>query len=145
MARIPRGLHNTQPKPNATETILSKDILTEGDVRLLMRRVNADWGEALSASGIAIINQLSSKDGGYTLTPEQVEKGRRWLEKHRRDMGYRESAVMDDFADIRLVGTASGEYNNYQYPYYRVRSQPDAEGHRSTFDYKVEGGELHIG
>lgn len=128
------------------DSVLSKDVLTESDVHLLMRRINADndiMGR-MGDSASKIVDGLSSRDGGYVLTPEQVEKGRAWLNKHRKDMGAREEEVMDNFQTIRLIGTAPGEYNNYQYPYYEVRSKPDPSGHASTFAYKVEGGQLHI-
>jgi hypothetical protein len=122
--------------------ILKKTVLSEGDVRLLMRRINAGDREVQNA----LWNFPPERSGGsgWLLSREQVEKGKAWLNKHWRDMGYRELAVMDNFEDIWLIGTAPGEYNNYQYPYYRVVSYPDAESYRSHFDYKVEGGKLFI-
>ena len=130
------GVSSRFRKPGKTSDILAKDILSEGDVHLLMRRINRDYPDKIDHE---IAEAIYSKEDGYKLTPEQIEKGRKWLEKHRKDMGYREESVMDDFKEIRLVGTAPGETNNYQYPYYRVIANDG-----SSFEYKVEGGELHI-
>ncbi len=147
-----RGLRSegmSTKRADSTDSILAQDELSEKDVRLLMRRINEDlsWeggNSRLGPTGSAILNRLLEKEQ-YKLSPEQVEKGRAWLMKHyKNDMGYREKDVMDRFETITLIGTAPGERNNYQYPYYRVKSKPDAEGHRSTFEYKVEGGQLYI-
>lgn len=150
MTRFPTYKHSRKFKIT-NSALLGQDVLSENDVHLLMRRINSHYGEdgdfrSLSTAPDVrqIVNALGSRDGGYVLTPQQVEKGRAWLNKHRNDMGAREEAVMDDFETIRLVGTAPGEYNAYQYPYYMVLSKPDSEGRHGSFEYKVEGGRLHI-
>ena len=139
-------------KPNSNEAILTNETLSEQQVRLLMRRINQDvhWdggNSRLGPEGHHLVEQIYSHDNGegYRLSAEQQEKARVWLMKHyKNEMGYREQAIMDNFGGIKLIGTAPGELNNYQYPYYKVYSKPDAEGHHDTFEYKVEGGKLHI-
>lgn len=105
---------------------MEEQTLTENEVRRLVRRINNGAN-------------VEFPETGYRLTPEQQQKGLEWLLKHKDKMGNRETEAVDNLSEIRLVGTVPGQYNNHQYPCYRVIARS-----RGRFDYKVEGGGLYI-
>jgi hypothetical protein len=105
---------------------MEEQTLTENEVRRLVRRIN---------NGV----NVEFPETGYCLTPEQEQKGLEWLVKHKDEMGYRETEAVDNLSEIRFVGTVPGQYNNHQYPSYRVIGRSGVK-----FDYKVEAGRLYI-
>jgi len=121
-----------------------KDVLTERDVALLMRRINS--GKIKPKDLFEAIPLLDSGEG-LGLTKEQQEKGRKWLvnqwktpsgvERKNNPFGYREQDVLENFKEIRLRDFYS-ERGNYYYPYYEVI------GGDSSFEYYVSGGQVHI-
>jgi hypothetical protein len=122
-------------------TPFEKEKLTESEVNLLTRRINA---QTIKASEVEHI-----KDGtGYDLTEEQSNKGLAYLrnqdktpkgqEKENSPFRAREQEILyDNSANIRLKDVYS-ERGNYYYPVYEVNSS------KGTFDYYVSGGKVHI-
>jgi hypothetical protein len=105
---------------------MEEQTLTENEVRRLVRRINNGAN-------------VEFPETGYRLTNEQQQKGLEWLVKHKDGMGYREMEAVENPSEIRFVGTVPGQYNNHQYPCYRVIGRGAGK-----FDYKVEGGRLYI-
>jgi hypothetical protein len=113
--------------------------LSEKDVHLILRRVNNDK----DARNDPTVQAFYMNDGGWKLTKDQQEKGRKWLSqtRNRKKMGLRELGAIENMKEITLIGTIPGERNDHQYPLYQVQG---SEAKAQKFDYKVEGGELYI-
>lgn len=125
-----------------------KQTLTEREVKLLLKRMNEGK-----------INPSQLRDNGYALTPDQVEKGRAWLtnlwitprgvERKNNPYGYRETSILRSFKTIRLAGVFDatppgwkvmfGPSQKLYIPYYKV------VGDGNSFEYYVQGGEIHLG
>jgi len=108
--------------------------LPEKDINLIMRRINNDE----DAQDDPCVQAFYANDEGWKLTEAQEEKGRKWLLKKKKHLGYREMDALQNMKEMRIVGTIPGERNDYQYPLYQVI------GYESSFEYKVEGGEIYI-
>ncbi len=83
-----------------------------------------------------------NNEDGHELTVGQNEKGREWLNRkpQRDSMGTRETGVMDDFKEIRLLGiTETHSGSGFYIPFWRVISNDG-----STFEYRNIGGEISI-
>ena len=118
----------------------AKETLTEQEVNLIKRRLNAG---KLDASEMW-------KDDGWKLTPEQNAKGKEWLfklyktprgvERENMPYGYRETAILDSLEEIRLKEfyDAGNAYVSFYVPEYV------AYGAEGSFEYYVSGGEIHI-
>ena len=106
--------------------------LSEKDLKLILRRINN------GASNDPSVQAFLQNDEGWKLTKDQQMKGKKWLLKKKSKLGAREMDALENMKEIRVAGTAPGEYNNYQYPLYWVK------GRDNSFLYKVEGGELYL-
>ena len=124
-----------------------KGYLTEREVLLLKGRLNNHGLD---------FHDIPFPEGGFKLTPEQIEKGRSWLvnlwktprgkERKNNPFGYRETHVLEDFKEIRLLEFVD-RANYYQaqmgmkayQPYYWVIANDG-----STFQYLVWAGEVEI-
>jgi hypothetical protein len=118
-----------------------KQRLTERDVKLLLRRLY---------DGKISTRQL--REGGYSLTPDQVEKGRKWLmaqwvtpkgvERKNNPFGYREQEILERFRTIRLadvhdISLYRSAFKNYV-PIYECLGAGDG------FQYYIQGGTISI-
>ncbi len=118
-----------------------KQRLTESEVKLLLRRLNDGK-----------IDPHKLRRGGYSLTPDQVEKGRKWLvsrwitpkgvERKNSPFGYREKDVLKHFKTIRLSDATDisryGSSRPFYVPVYEVTGGGDG------FVYYISGGEINI-
>lgn len=124
--------------------ILTTDILTELDVKLLLKRANN--GTLTDEE-----RKLFMAKSPYALSAEQVEKGRAWLmdqwktprgiERKNNPFGYREEDALSKFSTIELIDLYDAGNINYHYfmPVYRVRDVEDG-----GFDYYVKAGKIEI-
>jgi hypothetical protein len=124
-----------------------KDILSEAEVLLLKRRLNA---------GKIKPSDIPWPEEGYKLTPEQLQKGLDWLldqwktpygvERKNNPFGYREQDVLEHFKEFKLIDF----YDNVNYaqvqagihnylPYYRVIGTDGG-----TFEYYNDYTGIHI-
>jgi len=130
---------------NKNMPLVTKPMMTESEVNLLMRRINAGKIKPSDLSK----NKLIYDGEGIKLTQEQSEKGRRWLldkwksptgkERKGNPYGYREQDIIDNFREIRLADTYPSRYGNYHHPLYRAYSTKG-----DTMDYYIEGGNVNI-
>lgn len=129
-----------------TRRIMSQPTLTESEIQLVKTRMNSNKVK---------MSDYTFRDGGYDLTPSQVEKGRKYLldlwktpsgqERKNNPFGYREQRALETFETIRLIDWYPAEnyymvqagIHNYQ-PYYEV------VGKEQDFQYTVVGGEVQI-
>ena len=128
-----------------------KGYLTEREVLLIKNRLNK-----MDSSDSVHDVPFPEDGGGFTLTPEQVEKGRYWLfnkwktptgrERKNNPFGYREQNVLENFETIKLIDFVDrANYTQHQYgirayqPYYQVIGS-DGSG----FQYLVWGGKCEI-
>ena len=133
-----------------TKIDYEKGYLTEREVLLLKRRLNKGEDSKFA------VGDIPFPEDGFRLTPEQVEKGRYWLvnqwrtprgkDRKNSPFGYRETHVLENFEDIRLldfVDRANSTQHQYgmrlYQPYYWVIGT-DGTG----FQYLVWGGECEI-
>lgn len=127
---------NPQAKP------FYKKQLTEQEVKLLLRRLNA---KKISFGDLP----ENFQDGdGWELTTEQFQKGRDWLlnrwktpsgvERKNNPFGYREEAILEKATSIDLKDFYPQGMSGYLLPVYRVNS---SEG---SFEYVVSAGEIII-
>jgi len=118
-----------------------KQKLTEREVNLLLRRLN---------SGMIKASQL--RRGGYALTPDQVEKGRKWLmnlwvtptgaERKNNPFGYREEAILETFQTIRLAEVTDISPYHAPHPFYVPVYE--VVGKEGSFVYYLSGGKINI-
>lgn len=123
------------------EEFKGKQRLTENELKLLLRRLN---------DGKIKVSQL--RRGGYALTAEQVEKGRKWLmnlwqtprgvERKNNPFGYREQAVLESFKTIRMLDVYDAARYG-QRPYYIPLFEAIGKA-GDSFQYYVWGGEINI-
>lgn len=118
-----------------------KQRLTESEVKLLLKRLNDGK-----------IDSHQFRLGGYSLTPDQVEKGRKWLlsrwitpkgvERKNSPFGYREKDVLKHFKALRLADVTDishyGSSRRFYVPVY------EATGAGDGFLYYIAGGEINI-
>ncbi|GAG29485.1 unnamed protein product [marine sediment metagenome] len=129
-----------------------KGYLTEREVLLLKNRLNGVNKAGFKHSEIP----FPEEGEGFSLTPQQIEKGRYWLvnqwktprgtERKNNPFGYREQHVLEEFETIKLVDFVDkANYYQNQYgirayqPYYRVEGKDG-----STFEYLVWSGQCQI-
>jgi len=121
-----------------------KPVLTEREVNLLMRRINAG---KIKPSDLSKIKRIYDGEG-IPLTPEQSEKGRRYLynlwktprgkERKNNPFGYREEDIIDNLREIRLRDVYS-ERGNFYVPLYEAISKQG-----NSMEYYVSGGKISI-
>ena len=124
-----------------------KGYLTESEVLLLKSRLN---------NGKITHDEIPFPEDGFNLTPEQVDKGYKWLmnlwvtptgkERKNNPYGWREMETLKNFKTIKLIEfTDRANYYQHQIgirnhtPYYEVIAK-----NGMGFDYLVEGGEIQI-
>ena len=129
------------------DSFSGKNVLTEREVRLMLRRLN---------NGRLNPSEIDFPEDGFALTPEQVQKGYKWLinkwrtptgkERKNNPFGYREEHVLENFKTIRFVDLydTANYYSvsqgfHFYVPVYRVEAKDG-----SHFDYYVSGGEVNI-
>jgi hypothetical protein len=120
--------------------IVKKGIITEKEINLICRRVNA--GEKINLSGIW--------DGEIEITPEQTKKELDWLnnqwkspsgkERKNNPFRYREQEVLKTFNRFYFSGIydCGNSYHSFYIPVYIVC------GKNGSFEYYVSGGVCHI-
>lgn len=124
------------------EKIVKAGVITEQEINLLKRRMNA--GEKIELP-------QSIYDGEINVTPEQSAKGWAWLknqyqtpagkERKNNPFGYREIDVLEapDHYFYFVGFYDAGKYGNvYSLPIYLVC------GAGTSFEYYVSGGEINI-
>jgi len=127
-----------------TEKMQSPDaVLTEREINFMKNSLNRQPDFSTRDSELQeMIDVLDNNEDGLAITAGQTVKGLDWLKKkpQRDRMGFRELAVIDDFAEFRLLGlpetNAGSEFHT---PFWRVIA---SDG--STFEYRSIGGELSI-
>ena len=138
--RVDGVVQNYHKKPKEDEEYWKqKPVLTEREINLIKNRINSGRYKRFV------------RDDGWELTPEQNQKGYKWLmslyktprgvEREKMPYGYREMRALDTFLKITLIdwySTASYGQRDWYVPYYRV------EGGAGSFGYCVYGGEIHI-
>ncbi len=142
----PLSESSSQRKIEALTEKMSGDVvLTEREINFIKNTLNRTPRDEWKSGEQALVDATWSRtdlEDGFELTDEQSEKGREWLNRkpQRDNMGFRETAVMDDFKEIRLEGiveTHSG--TGFYVPVWRVHANDG-----STFQYRDIGGELEI-
>lgn len=118
-----------------------KQKLTGREVNLLRRWLN---------EGKIPLSQVRS--GGYALTPDQVEKGRKWLmnlwvtpkgvERKNNPFGYREQAILETFQTIRLAQFT--DISRYRAPFPIIVPVYEVVGKDDSFMYYLSGGKINI-
>lgn len=121
-----------------TGDVLAKDTLTEQDIKLICKRLNA--GE-----------KITFPEKVYKLTSEQNIKGFTWLydlwktpkglERKTNPFGYREQEALNEFSAFELQEfyNAGNYHTNWYVPLYNVVSK-NAGGTYTGFQYYVAGG-----
>ena len=123
--------------------ICEADEITEREINLLNRRLNAEGRDTLDYS-------LRKNDYDLALTDEQERKALAWLnnqwktstgkERKNNPFGYREEQILDNATDVTFIEfhNVGNRYVDYFVPVYRVYSN------NGSFDYYVQGGEISI-
>ena len=123
--------------------ICEADKITEREINLLNRRLNAEGRDTLDYN-------LRKNNYDLALTDEQERKALAWLnnqwktstgkERKNNPFGYREEKILDNATDVTFVEfyNAGNRYIDYFIPVYRVYSNDD------SFEYYVQGGEVNI-
>lgn len=132
----------TDPKLQLLKDIKNRGIITEQELKLVMRRLN----NKIYTSGQ--VDGMIDYDTGLRLTPEQNRKGYEYLlkqwktpfgvERKNNPFGYREEAVLNDFEQIKLV-TLYPVGMSYYMPVYDVIAKDGR-----VFQYVMEGGVVKI-
>ena len=119
-----------------TSDVTAQTVLTEKDINLLKKRMNA--GEAF---------ELAEE---YAITEEQTEKGLAWLnnlrktptgaERKNNPYGYREEEALDTFTHFTFDGFADvgNQFVHFYVPIYTVH------GKESSFQYHIKAGGISI-
>lgn len=134
-------------KKISTDVLLSKKILTENEVRLLQKRINANPNLAHQFVGFE-----------WELTPSQIQKGYEWLvnlwmtplgsQRKNNPFGCKEQDVLENFKTIYLYGFHDLHFNrpkivnaiySYYVPVYHVVGK-----NKSSFLYYGGGKEIYI-
>ncbi len=125
-----------------TEEILNKRILTEGEIKLLVKRANA--GEDVNAKRYAIkeeeyllTNTHEAKGIAYLLDQWKTPKG---VERKNNPFGAREEDVLATFKYFEFVElyNAGNMHFNVYTPIYNVI------GENGSFQYYMWGGKVNI-
>ena len=123
--------------------ICEADEITEREINLLNRRLNAEGRDTLDYS-------LRKNNYDLALTDEQERKALAWLnnqwktstgkERKNNPFGYREEQILENATDVTFVQfhNAGNRYVDYFIPVYRVYSND------GSFEYYVQGGEVSI-
>lgn len=123
--------------------ICEADEITEREINLLNRRLNAEGRDTLDYN-------LRKNNYDLALTDEQERKALAWLnnqwktstgkERKNNPFGYREEKILDNATDVTFVEfyNAGNGYIDYFIPVYRVYSND------GSFEYYVQGGEVNI-
>lgn len=101
--------------------ILAQKILNEKDIKLIITRLNS-----MDSDTAGVVQKLVHAGVYWRLTPEQIERGRKWLlnqwktprgiERKNSPFGWREEEVIERMDTIVLSGfTDTGSAG---YPYY---------------------------
>lgn len=148
-------------KPKQKLTTMQKDmleklrnkntILTESDVNYIKNTVNHTFqgsGDKETEFEKEITKMINEHEDGYRITPEQTEKGLKYLKSSRiynKFLGYREQDIVDNPDEYRLVGMYdAGTYmRSFHVPLYRLYRKKEGEGRR-YMEYYVWSGEPHI-
>lgn len=143
----------TNPKESSESIVqgaIARGHITEKEINLLTRRVNdGPWHlgfdsperKKWEAEVRRPILDLVPEEG-IPVSREQMKKGLAWLKQSRiykNKLGYREQNIVDNLHEIRWIGWAPGERNDYLYTYYRPRRKDGWH-----FYYKTEGGDIHV-
>lgn len=123
--------------------ICEADEITEREIHLLSRRLNAEGRDILDYG-------LMKNRYDLALTDEQERKALEWLnnqwktstgkERKNNPFGYREEQILDRATDVTFVQfyNAGNSYIDNFIPVYRVYSND------GSFEYYVQGGEISI-
>lgn len=123
--------------------ICEADEITEREINLLNRRLNAEGRDTLDYN-------LRKNNYDLALTDEQERKALAWLnnqwktstgkERKNNPFGYREEQILDNATDVTFVEfyNAGNAYIDHFLPVYRVYSND------GSFMYYVQGGEVNI-
>lgn len=123
--------------------ICEADVITEREINLLNRRLNAEGRDTLDYN-------LRKNNYDLALTDEQERKALAWLnnqwktstgkERKNNPFGYREEQILDNATDVTFVEfyNAGNAYIDYFLPMYRVYSND------GSFEYYVQGGKISI-
>lgn len=123
--------------------ICEADEITEREINLLNRRLNAEGRDTLDYD-------LMKNRYDLALTDEQERKALAWLnnqwktstgkERKNNPFGYREEQILENATDVTFVQfhNAGNRYADYFIPVYRVYSND------GSFEYYVQGGEVNI-
>lgn len=124
---------------------LAAGVLTEKDCNLLFRRMNNGKKDEIDFTPIW-------DNCGIDLTPEQSEKGRKWLmslyktpsgkERINNPFGYREIAALENFSHCKLIDyfDAGNAWIHFYVPVYQVVGGAGAP----SFDYYMKCGQICI-
>jgi len=117
-------------------------VLDEREINFIKNTMNRYPDSSTRPESIQNMLDATWNEDGHELTVGQNEKGREWLNRkpQRDSMGTRETGVMDDFKEIRLIGiTETHSGSGFYIPFWRVISNDG-----STFEYRNIGGEISI-
>jgi hypothetical protein len=136
------------PKPSQFADVLAKDVITEQQINLIKKRMNASDGKPDADTQEAIDHIW---EGEVELTPDQNAKGLKYLmnlwksptgkERVNNPFGYREEEALETFHHFELRGFYNASMNrNFSFwiPIYIV------VGKSTTFEYYISGGEISI-
>ena len=139
-----------------TIEILKQGKLSEGDIRLLARRLNDEKTREATQQAFR-----DSENEVWGITPEQTEKGKAWLldqwktprgvERKNNPFGYREEEALEFFDRFTFDGfyDAGNVHHSWFTPIYTVHGKKldgSGEGREVDlgFQYVMKGGEISI-
>jgi len=138
----PIGSESRRKIEAVTEKMNDNIVLDEREINFIKNTMNRHPDSSTRPSIVQEMLDATWDEDGHEITMGQNEKGREWLNrKQQRDrMGFRETGVMDDFKEIRLIGvTETHSGSGFYIPFWRVIANDG-----STFEYRNIGGEISI-
>lgn len=137
------GSESIKKVKTVTEKMNDSLVLDEREINFIKNTMNKYPDSSKRPEVVQdMLDATWSNEDGHEITMGQNEKGGEWLNrKPQRDrMGTRETGVMDDFKEIRLLGiTETHSGSEFYIPFWRVIANDG-----STFEYRNIGGELSI-
>ncbi len=117
-------------------------ILHEGEIQHIQNNLNSG-AEKREAFGKKANSRIWDHPIGVMATEAQNQKGLEFLNRPniRKNMGYRETDVVDNFKEFRLKGfhDVGNVHHSFYVPYWEVRSNDG-----STFEYNVSRDGIDI-
>ena len=125
------------------DKLAKKDVvLHEGEIQHIANNLNSGT-EKREKFGKMADNLIWNNSNGVMVTEAQNQKGLEFLNRPniRKNMGYRELDVLDNFKEFRLKGfhDVGNSYRRFYVPYWEVIANDG-----STFEYNISSNGIDI-